>query len=150
MHLLNARSLNKAGCFMDEGKKELVRNWLLKAQHDNASAKKLSEGDNPYLDTAIYHCQQAAEKAIKGFLVFHDQRFEKTHDLQVLINLATSADPSVSALLDNGELLTPYATLYRYPGEILEPEIEEFNEAIKASESIYTSIINKLPEEVHP
>lgn len=135
---------------MDKGKNELVRNWLLKANHDNASAIKLSEGDNPYLDTAIYHCQQAAEKALKGFLVFHDQRFEKTHDLQVLINLATSADPSVSALLDNGELLTPYATLYRYPGEILEPEIDEFNEAMKASESIYTYVIKKLPEEVHP
>jgi len=135
---------------MDECKEELVRNWLLKARHDNASARKLSEGDNPYLDTAIYHCHQAAEKAIKGFLVFHDKRFEKTHDLQVLINMATTIDPSISVLLDNGELLTPYATLYRYPGEILEPEIKEFNEAIKASESIYASVINKLPEKVHP
>ncbi len=89
---------------MDEGKKELVRNWLLKSQHDNASARKLSEGDNPYMDTAIYHCQQAAEKAIKGFLVFHDQRFEKTHDLQVLIGIATLAEPSFSDLLDDGEL----------------------------------------------
>ncbi len=112
--------------------------------------KKLSEGPNPYLDTAIYHCQQAAEKAIKGFLVFLDQRFEKTHDLQVLINLATSADSSVSVLLDHGELLTPYATLYRYPGEMLEPEMDEFNEAIKASESIYNYVIKKLPKEVHP
>jgi len=89
-------------------------------------------------------------KLSKAFLLFHDQRFEKTHDLQVLINLATSVDHSVSALLDSGELLTPYATLYRYPGEILEPDIDEFNEAIKASETIYAAVINKLPEDVHP
>ncbi|MEK7329019.1 MAG: HEPN domain-containing protein, partial [Chloroflexota bacterium] len=64
---------------MEEAKQQLVQNWLIKAQHDLATARKLSDGPDPYLDTAIYHCQQAAEKAVKGFLVFRDQRFEKVH-----------------------------------------------------------------------
>ena len=55
---------------MDEGKKSVVQSWLVKAQHDLASAHRLAEGEDPLLDTAIYHCQQAAEKAIKGFLVY--------------------------------------------------------------------------------
>ena len=66
-------------------KLELVRNWLTIAYHDLAAAKKLSTGSDPYFDVAVYHCQQAAEKAVKGFLVFHDQPFEKTHDIGVLI-----------------------------------------------------------------
>jgi len=49
---------------MDEAKCELVRNWLRKAQRDLASARKLASGNDPLLDTAIYHCQQAGEKAV--------------------------------------------------------------------------------------
>jgi len=43
--------------------------WLLKAENDLLSAKKLIAGDNPILDTAVYHTQQCAEKSLKGFLV---------------------------------------------------------------------------------
>jgi len=75
----------------------LVQTWLVKAQHDLASARKLSAGPDPYLDVAIYHCQQAAEKAVKGFLVFHDQPFEKTHDVEVLVELARRYEPAFSA-----------------------------------------------------
>ena len=45
---------------MDETKRQLVRGWLVKAQHDLATADKLAAGPDPYLDTAIYHTQQAA------------------------------------------------------------------------------------------
>ena len=29
----------------------------------------------------MYHCQQAAEKAIKGYLTYHEVEFERTHNL---------------------------------------------------------------------
>ena len=38
--------------------------WLIKAENDLESAKKLMAGDNAILDTAIYHAQQSAEKAL--------------------------------------------------------------------------------------
>lgn len=47
--------------------------WLGKAQRDLAAAVRLMAGDPPYADTAVYHCQQAAEKALKGFLAAHDR-----------------------------------------------------------------------------
>ena len=59
-----------------EAKRILIQNWLTKAQHDLSAAVKLSS-DPDLLDTAIYHCQQSAEKSVKGFLVYRDQRFEK-------------------------------------------------------------------------
>jgi HEPN domain-containing protein len=55
-----------------DNKTTLVKNWLIKAIHDLAVSKKLKTDKEQYLDVAIYHCQQAAEKAIKGFLVLHD------------------------------------------------------------------------------
>ena len=73
---------------MTEEKRIEVRNWLIKSQHDLGSARRLMEGDEPYLDTAVYHCQQAVEKALKAFLTYHDIVFEKTHDLTELLELS--------------------------------------------------------------
>jgi hypothetical protein len=46
---------------MDEPKAELVRSWLTKAKRDLGSAERLANEPAPYLDTAIYHCQQTDE-----------------------------------------------------------------------------------------
>ena len=40
---------------------KITQQWLKKARNDLKSADKLSSGTEPLLDTAIYHCQQAAE-----------------------------------------------------------------------------------------
>lgn len=129
-------------------KLELVRNWLTKAQRDLAAAHKLSAGPDPYLDVAIYHCQQAAEKAIKGFLVFHDQSFEKTHDVVLLITLALRHDTGFSGWLEAGVLLTPYASEFRYPSDLLEPALDEFEEAFEAARGLYNFALSLLPPEV--
>lgn len=55
---------------MDEAKRELVRGWLIKARNDLFTARALGGLPDAPLDTAIYHCQQAAEKAVKGTWLF--------------------------------------------------------------------------------
>jgi HEPN domain-containing protein len=75
-----------------DAKHSLVRNWLKKARRDLLSARKLARGKEPYLDTAIYHCQQLAEKCVKGWLVYNDISFEKTHDLRLLVTLAAEVE----------------------------------------------------------
>ncbi len=134
----------------DEIKRDLVRGWLIKAQHDLATASKLAADPDPYLDTAIYHCQQAAEKSVKGFLTFHDHRVVRTHDVRYLVTLAMPFNQSFSDCLDSAERVTPYATAYRYPDEILEPEQEEFEQALTAAEEICSFVLSALPEMVHP
>jgi HEPN domain-containing protein len=62
---------------MDEPRRRLVQGWLIKAQNDLATARKLAEHPNPLLDTAIYQCQQAAEKAVKAFLPSHERAIVK-------------------------------------------------------------------------
>lgn len=116
-----------------DAKRTLVRKWLKKARRDLLSAKRLAGGKEPYLDTAIYHCQQTAEKAVKGWLVYQDQSFEKTHDLRLLVTLASEIEPKFTEWFDVAEQVSPYATAYRYPGETLEPTDDEFKQAFKAA-----------------
>jgi HEPN domain-containing protein len=65
-----------------DSKDELIKNWMVKGQHDLLAAQKLSVDLDIYSDIAIYHCHQSAEKAIKGFLILHDKYFPRTHDLR--------------------------------------------------------------------
>jgi len=133
---------------MNDVKVELTRNWLIKAKRDLLSAKQLAQAEEPLLDTAAYHCQQAAEKAIKAFLLFHDIRFEKTHDLNVLLSQASLIDPEFSRHREAGQILTPLAVEFRYPGEYIEPEPEEYKEAFVSATQIYNFIIKCLPEKI--
>jgi HEPN domain-containing protein len=135
---------------MGDAKKELVQNWLSKARRDLDSATRLASGPKPLLDTAIYHCQQAAEKALKGWLAYHDQRFEKTHDVRMLATLAAALKAEFANWFDTAETLTPYATAYRYPGETLEPTRPEFESALQMAQALYQYILSCLPPEVHP
>jgi len=77
-----------------DAKRSLTRKWIMKARSDLLSAKKLARGKDVYLDTAIYHCQQTTEKVIKGWLVYHDISFEKTHDLRLLVTMALMLNQS--------------------------------------------------------
>lgn len=131
-----------------DAKHTLVRNWLKKARRDLLSAKRLARGNDPYFDTAIYHCQQCVEKSIKGWLVYHDQPFEKTHDLRLLVTLASEIEPKFTEWYDVAEQVSPYATAYRYPGEVLEPTEDEFQKTFKAATKFYDFVCSLLPIEL--
>jgi HEPN domain-containing protein len=131
-----------------DAKQSLVRNWLNKARRDLLSAKRLVRGSEPYFDTAIYHCQQCTEKAVKGWLVYHDLTFEKTHDLRLLVTLASEIEPKFIQWYDVAEQVSPYATAYRYPGEVLEPTEEEFQKTLKAAAKFYDFVCSLLPIEL--
>ena len=131
-----------------KARNELVQQWFLKAERDLDSMRVL--GKEAYFDTALYHAQQAAEKAIKGFLLFHGQEFEKTHDIEQLVHLGFPSAPELEFYLPEAKLLTPYAVRFRYPDDVLEPDQKEFDEAIDAATKFYDFILSQLPKEVHP
>jgi HEPN domain-containing protein len=129
-------------------KDQLVKNWMIKAQHDLFAAQKLSSEADLYSDIAIYHCQQSAEKAIKGFLVLHDQIFPRTHDLRLLLQLAIVVNPDCQQYQEASELLTPYATEFRYPSDVMQPTEEELQEALEKAEEIFNFITSLLPSDI--
>jgi HEPN domain-containing protein len=130
---------------MDNPKNVLVKNWLIKSKHDLESARKLAGGHDPYLDTAIYHCLQAVEKSLKAVLVFHDKRIDKTHDLTVLLGQAQQYEDNLKGYEDAVELLTPYATEFRYPGELIVPSRNEFQAAFDAASKLVYEIFSISP-----
>lgn len=133
---------------MDKAKLHEIRHWMIKARHDLGSARRLMAGEEPYLDTAVYHCQQAAEKALKAYLTLQDAPFQKVHDLAVLIEQCISIDRDFEQLIGISDTLTPYATAFRYPGDILEPDRADAEEALKLAERVVDFIVKRMPMEV--
>ena len=123
---------------------KLHETWLFKSRNDLKSSRKLSEGDDAVLDTAIYHTQQCAEKALKAYLVIKKHRLEKTHDVEYLIELCSDYDLEFEELLEDAEKLNPYGTLFRYPSFYLVPEEEDVLEAIQVAEKVLKFVENKI------
>jgi HEPN domain-containing protein len=127
---------------MDEPSRRLVHDLLIRASHDLKAARTLAATPDPLLDVAIYHCQQAAEKSVKGWLQSQDNPFPKTHDIEELAAQAARLNSDFSQFLKAAALLTPYVSAFRYPGGSDEPmpSTEEFNEALQLAQSIYDFI----------
>ena len=132
---------------MDD-KNELVKNWMVKGQHDLLAACKLSSDSEIYSDIAIYHCHQSAEKVIKGFLILHDRSFPRTHDLRLLLQLAIDINDNFQHYQEASEILTPYATEFRYPSDVMQPTPEELQEAIEKAGEIFNFITSLLSDEI--
>lgn len=133
---------------MDEAKQQEIRQWLIKASRDLASAERLLAGDPPYLDTAVYHCQQTAEKALKAYLTLKDSPFRKVHDLSALVEQSSEFDGTFVQLREAAETLTPYGVASRYPGSVLEPAPSEAKEALRLARIVLDFVAGKIPAKV--
>jgi len=60
-----------------------ARAWLHKASEDVRAAEVARAAQPPLRGAAVFHCQQAAEKAIKGFLTLQARLFRKTHSIEL-------------------------------------------------------------------
>ena len=137
---------------MDEADLELVKDWLTRAHQDLRAALILAAAEDAPLDVAIYHCQQAGEKAVKAYLQSRDEPFAKTHNLRMLVIQAATLEKGFEALEQPADILTPYVSAFRYPGGADEPmpTREEFDEALKHAQTIYDFVLKQLPPNARP
>ena len=97
--------------------------WILKAEGDLKPAEiALRQNDPLITDVAIFHTQQCAEKAFKGFLAFKQAEIRKIHHLVPLVEQCTTFDPDFETLILDASDLTPLGTEFRYPDDIDEIE----------------------------
>lgn len=96
--------------------------WFAKAGDDLRGARALLDLKSEHFEAVVFHCQQAAEKAIKGYLAHHKVRFNKTHDIEKLLATVATIDENLSLKFKKAEILTKYAVAYRYPEEVELPE----------------------------
>jgi HEPN domain-containing protein len=134
---------------LDQAKIEETTAWFQKAQGDLRAARVDLAADPPLVEDALFHCQQAVEKALKGFLTWYDQPFRKTHSLVELGMQCAALEPSIEALLREAAKLSEYATKYRYPGETT-AVVEEAAEALDLAEEVVAQVLARLPAEVRP
>jgi HEPN domain-containing protein len=64
----------------DEVQRDLVRQWIGKAEQDLATAGILQKNATRLPSVIAFHAQQAVEKYLKAILVRHQVYFPKTHD----------------------------------------------------------------------
>jgi hypothetical protein len=55
--------------------------------------------------------------------------------------IAENVEPRYADLMEEAERLTPYATLYRYPGDALSADANEFDQAYHDAEKILNFIL---------
>lgn len=125
-----------------------VQAWLRKAAEDLRAARVGLAADPPLLEDAVFHCQQAAEKTLKGFLVWHDRPFRKTHNLEELGEECLGIEPSLRSVVDRAVPLTEYAWRFRYPGEPEELASEEAKAALAVAGELYEAVLARLPRDV--
>ena len=128
-----------------------VRAWLRKASQDLRAAEVEWDGDRERLaGDIVFHCQQAAEKAFKAYLAWHDQPFRKTHSLEELGEACARIDPALRPAIDRAVPMSEYAWRFRYPGEPDDPEPEEVGEAMGLAREVFKAVLDRLPPEATP
>jgi HEPN domain-containing protein len=135
---------------MGETQPGYVRQWLSKASTDLEAARRLAGAPETILEAAFFHCQQAAEKAVKGYLAYRRHPLEKTHDVEKLVETAKSYEPRFAEWQQVAADLTPYATAFRYPSTMIEPDEEEYQQAEQAAAGLFAFVCSLLPEECRP
>jgi len=125
---------------------ETGRQWVAKARNGLLNADNNLRSDEIPLDTVCFHCQQAAEKLLKAYLVARGQLPPPTHDLILLLERIVCFDPSAEVLRDDLAVLTPYAVEMRYPDRGFAPSLEDAQEARALAEHVLKWLATACPQ----
>lgn len=98
--------------------------WLAKADNDLLNIANNLRAEQVPWDTVCFHAQQAAEKALKAFLVHRGRLPARTHDLVALLEVCAELDPALRALESDCQRLNAYGVAARYPADVYEPDAE--------------------------
>ena len=121
-----------------------TQEWLRLAQMDLNSAEHLLTMHPAPIEIICYHCQQSAEKYLKGFLVFCGMIPPKTHDLDELCKLCTKSNNKFGDIADFCSDLTAYGVQPRYPMELYLEE-QDMYQALKAAKVIRDFVLGMIP-----
>jgi HEPN domain-containing protein len=97
--------------------KKATREWVKKAEQDLILARQASRSKVPLHDGVCFHCQQCAEKYLKGLLEELGISVPKTHDLEQLLDTLTPYHPTLRPLRRGLIFLSDFAVDPRYPGK---------------------------------
>jgi len=109
---------------MTTDQNDYLKNWLFRANEDILVIENLFESEPEIFSSSIcFHAQQAVEKFLKAFLVYHDNDFPKTHDLDFLLLECKKINDKIFDI-DFGSL-TDFGVSVRYPDDFYIPDKEQ-------------------------
>jgi len=124
-------------------KVDLINEWLAYSDNDMRSAEYLTTLYPQPLEIICFHCQQAAEKALKAFLVSIDIRPPKTHDLSALMELC-GKNIHIGNLKEEVLVLNDYSVITRYPGD-KDLTSQDKDEALNSARKVI-NVVKKILE----
>lgn len=125
--------------------REIAKEWFLYAAKDLQSAVYL-QGMRPVpVEIICYHCQQSAEKYLKGYIALNGGGIQKIHDLVALNRICRNYDLSFAEIQDDCLNLTDYGVQARYPFNL---ELNEMDMllALKSAEQIRDFVKQKAKD----
>jgi HEPN domain-containing protein len=127
---------------------EVLRQWVRKAEHDIEAANRIMaiEDGCPF-DTVCFHCQQAAEKYLKGLLTYLGIQAPRTHDLKALAAL-TPLEQRFPIPVEDLAQLNPYAVDLRYADDWREPQLNDAKRALALALQVRTVVRELMPASV--
>jgi len=126
--------------------KKITQEWIKKAEGDWKVATREFNYDEPVYDIVCFHAHQCVEKYMKAILIENEIRFEKIHDLEILLNQCKEILPELLIQKEALIWLTQYSVRVRYPG--FEATKEDAIRAVETAKKIRQTIRNYLNLEV--
>ncbi len=118
---------------------EYLKNWIYRAREDVRVIENLAGTDmQSYTSTICFHAQQAVEKYLKSFLIFHNVDFPRTHDVDFLLMECQKIDKDQFHF--DFKSLTEFGVTIRYPDNFYVPSVKETEE--------YIQIVNQVKDTV--
>jgi HEPN domain-containing protein len=97
----------------------------------------------PFVGSSLYHSEQAVEKALKGFLTWHQISF-LSDDLEQLRILCAGVDADLGDALRNVDQLNEYGWRFRYPNDLAEPEFDQATETLRFAARVVGAVLAKV------
>lgn len=128
---------------MNQEKIEYIKNWLYRGNEDIAVIESLVKaGIENYTSTICFHAQQASEKFLKTFLVYHDVDYPRTHDLDYLLQECQKINEEAFQNI-NLQSLSDFGVSVRYPDDFYIPSVSEAIEYSQVAKEI-REIVERL------
>jgi len=113
-----------------------IAKWIHFAMADYTAAINMVLLHKPIpIEIVCYHCQQAAEKLLKAYIIAKNETLIKTHDLVVLLNQCRQYSADFDSHAKSCMALTTFASHSRYPSNIEITE-QQMKQAVKDVEGI--------------
>ena len=117
--------------------KDIVE-WLLIADEDFYSAQILNQQERRPYEIICYHCAQAVEKYLKGYLAYIDVTAPKTHNLSFLLDLCIESNNEFEKIRTECGVLNKFTNEIRYPSriELKDEDVRYSISAVKMVKSV--------------